>query len=546
MNDSLTYDIATVFLKTQFGGSKKTKKWTTLVHNGVLFPDQYIPHKIPIVYKNDDGTMKEIVLPEEAEEYVTSYCKYLNSEYAEKKIFHQNFFKSLKPFIKGLGITKLESCDFSKIVKYVLDIKEKRLLMTPEEKQLIKDKEALIAEKYKVAIVDGKEQPIGNYKMEPAGIFLGRGNHPKLGMIKTRVTPLDVTINISKGITLPVKYKKIIHDNKAIWLASWKDNISGKTKYMWLGNKSDFKAQSDQEKFDLARKLKKNISKIRKQNLEILSHSDKKFKQLATALYFIDNFALRVGNEKNDDEADTVGVTSLRIEHVELKTNYEIKLDFLGKDSVRYVNTVKVIPEVYKNLEEFMNNKEKSEDVFDLINPNELNIYIKEFMPNLTTKVFRTFNASHLFQEELNIISEKFKNYDKPDKIHLLISNFNIANAKVAKLCNHQKNVNKNYSEDIKKIKDTLSELKTMLKDDSVSEKKKEKIREKIKKTKLKKDVKEELKNISLGTSKTNYIDPRISVAFLKKHNIPIESVFSKTLREKFFWAFDIDENWEF
>jgi len=35
-------------------------------------------------------------------------------------------------------------------------------------------------------------------------------------------------------------------------------------------------------------------------------------KQLGTATYLIDKFALRVGNEKNEDEADTVGCCSLR------------------------------------------------------------------------------------------------------------------------------------------------------------------------------------------------------------------------------------------
>ena len=44
-------------------------------------------------------------------------------------------------------------------------------------------------------------------------------------------------------------------------------------------------------------------------------------KQIATALYFIDHFALRIGNEKGDDVADTVGVTSLRVEHIELLPN---------------------------------------------------------------------------------------------------------------------------------------------------------------------------------------------------------------------------------
>jgi DNA topoisomerase-1 len=55
-----------------------------------------------------------------------------------------------------------------------------------------------------------------------------------------------------------------------------------------------------------------------------------------------------------------------------------------------------------------------------------------------------------------------------------------------------------------------------------------------------------ELKNLSLSTSKTNYIDPRITIAFLKYHNIPIEKVFSQALRDKFFWAIDVDKNWQF
>ena len=53
------------------------------------------------------------------------------------------------------------------------------------------------------------------------------------------------------------KWGKIIHDNTLKWLASWKDYISGKTKYVWLGAKSDFKAKSDEHKFDMARKVSK-------------------------------------------------------------------------------------------------------------------------------------------------------------------------------------------------------------------------------------------------------------------------------------------------
>lgn len=67
-----------------------------------------------------------------------------------------------------------------------------------------------------------------------------------------------------------------------------------------------------------------------------------------------------------------------------------------------------------------------------------------------------------------------------------------------------------------------------------------------LKKLQAKKILKTELKNISLGTSKINYIDPRITIAFLKKHNLPIEKIFSKTLKEKFKWAMETDTNFVF
>lgn len=37
--------------------------------------------------------------------------------------------------------------------------------------------------------------------------------------------------------------------------------------------------------------------------------------------------------------------------------------------------------------------------------------------------------------------------------------------------------------------------------------------------------IKEDLKTVALGTSKINYLDPRISVAWCKRHDVPIEKV---------------------
>lgn len=70
------------------------------------------------------------------------------------------------------------------------------------------------------------------------------------------------------------------------------------------------------------------------------------------------------------------------------------------------------------------------------------------------------------------------------------------------------------------------------------------KLDERIKATKTQALDKEEGKETALGTSKLNYIDPRISAVWCKKYNVPVEKVFSKTLRDKFQWAMEIDEDW--
>jgi hypothetical protein len=42
--------------------------------------------------------------------------------------------------------------------------------------------------------------------------------------------------------------------------------------------------------------------------------------------------------------------------------------------------------------------------------------------------------------------------------------------------------------------------------------------------------TKEDLKTVALGTSKINYLDPRISVAWCKRHEVPIEKVWTWSL----------------
>lgn len=45
---------------------------------------------------------------------------------------------------------------------------------------------------------------------------------------------------------------------------------------------------------------------------------------------------------------------------------------------------------------------------------------------------------------------------------------------------------------------------------------------------------------------KLNYMDPRISVAWCKRNDVPIEKIFSRTMRDKFNWAMAVPSDWQF
>jgi len=563
-----------LLLQEQNGGGGSFK-WNTLEHMGPLFPADYKPHGKPLKYKD-----QLIELTSEQEEAAMLYAKYITTEYIENKTFNKNFWNDWKKILgKNSEIQSLEECDFTEYKKIIDDEKEiAKNIIDPNvvNQKVEKNKEDDVddvtmarvvynitpteEDKYKVAIVDGNVQPVGNYRMEPPGIFLGRGTNPNIGKIKRRIYPEDVTINIGKEAKIPLtldkhKWGKIIHDRRVEWLASWKDIITGKTKYLWLGASSHFKASSDEDKFDLAKKLKRKIEIIRFENDKNLLSENKKIRQIATAFYFIDNFALRVGGEKGEDTADTVGVTTLRVEHIILADSNTIILDFLGKDSVRFYNKLQVESQVYINIHEFIKDKSKGKEIFDLISSLDVNKYLQTFMKDLTAKVFRTFNASYLFQKEIQKINKKYESQlDSVDQ-SVLIDEYLKANTSVAKKLNHQKNVGKSFKNVDEKFMDKIKKIKIQLRKAKKSSSKKGsnkevhilKLNDKLKKIKLKYDLKKEMKNISLGTSKENYIDPRITMVFIKKYQIPLEKVFSSALIKKFVWALTyVEENPEF
>ena len=195
----------------------------------------------------------------------------------------------------------------------------------------------------------------------------------------------------------------------------------------------------------------------------VLWLQEMRVRQRAVAIYFIDKLALRAGNEKDEDEADTVGCCSLRIEHVKLHKDvggvgeHVVEFDFLGKDSIRYQNKVAVEKQVYKNLLLFMENKSAEDELFDRLNTSILNAYLNECMDGLSAKVFRTYNASRTLQEQLDTLTNAKEGVN--DKFLA----YNRANRAVAILCNHQRAVPKTFAKSMENMQQKLEQKKEQI-----------------------------------------------------------------------------------
>ncbi|KAM9376105.1 DNA topoisomerase I, mitochondrial [Pholidichthys leucotaenia] len=547
-------------------------KWKFLEHNGPYFPPEYqpLPDNVNFYY---DGKMVKLSLA--AEEVAVFFAQMLDHEYTTKKVFRENFFKDWRKEMTAQEktlIQDLDKCDFGEIHEMHKAKVETRKNMTKEEKQALKEANQKIVDEYGYCLLDHHKERIGNFKIEPPGLFRGRGEHPKQGMLKKRIQPRDVIINCSKESQIPVPptghhWKEVRHDNSVTWLASWTENIQGSIKYIMLNANSKLKGEKDWEKYEVARKLKSCVEDIRNQYLLDLKSKQMVTRQRAVALYFIDKLALRAGNEKEEGEtADTVGCCSLRVEHITLHeqldvNEYVVEFDFLGKDSIRYYNKVPVIKKVFKNLKLFLEYKQPGDDLFDRLNTTLLNKHLSSLMPGLTAKVFRTYNASITLQQQLKELTNK-----SDTEAEKLLS-YNRANRAVAILCNHQRAPPKTFEQSMANLqikidarKEQLalakSELKQAKKEaktkgdtdaklQALVEKKKVAVKRceaQLLKMELQLTDREENKQIALGTSKLNYLDPRISVAWCKNMEVPVEKIYNKTQRDKFAWAIDMTE----
>jgi len=548
-------------------------KWKTLQHNGILFPPAYEAHGIKIKIKGES-----VDLDLNQEEMIYQWAKKKDTPYSQDKVFQKNFTedfaKTLSSKFKNISY---QDMDFSHAYKIVDKEKDLREMMTKEEKKALaikrKELREKLVQKYGKAVMDGKEVDVANYMAEPPGIFIGRGDHPLRGKWKPRVTAKDVTLNLGKDAKIPEgNWGKIVHDNDSMWLAGWTDYLTEKRKYVWLADTAGLKQDRDKAKYEKAVKLSKEIEKIKDRIVKDMKNKDPKISRISTVCYLIYRTAMRVGDEKDPDEADTVGATTLRKEHINITDN-TIEFDFLGKDSVRWQETVKAEgndKQFQENLKKLIQNKKPKDEIFEDITSRHVNVYYSSIVNGLTAKVFRTYLATTMVKNYLKE-HDNMKGKTPNEKLY----HAKLANLEAAIMCNHKRTIPKTFEETLENKRETLKNInkeqpwkKTLdaLKKVEPSEdktdaqkknnakkiktlneqikKQKEKHKERTEKLQLQIDLSEKTKDYNLGTSLRNYIDPRIFKAWTNEVGVEWEKLYTAALQKKFLWVQNEKVNW--
>jgi DNA topoisomerase-1 len=501
--------------------------WKTLRHNGVAFPPEHAVKGLTITVRGEPVTLSPL-----ADEMAYQFAKKKDTPYVQDPVFVENFMKHFSKELppKFYGV-KFSEVDLSKFYRLVDQEKKEKESVTKDEKKRVaasrKEQREALKAKYGKASIDEKEVDIANWLVEPPGLFMGRGAHPLRGSWKPRVSSKDVTLNLDEGALIPPgEWGAIVHDTESIWMARWIDKLTEKEKYVWPHESSAIQQSRNKEKYDKALQIDSKLKRLRDTILKQMSSKDLRTSKTATVAYLIDNLGMRVGDEKDEDEADTVGATTLRVEHIKILGN-KIEFDFLGKDSVRWVKTLDNAEAVLlKNLERFTRGKKPQDEIFDVVTSSMVNHFLSGIVPGLTAKVFRTYHATKVTEGSLR--SKDMREAEELDKLYFAKE----ANLAAAIFCNHKRTPPKNWEESLKKKEEKLAEYKAKGKETMV------------KKMSMNVEFTKKTKDYNLNTSLKNYIDPRIYKSWCDYVGFDWSKLYTTSLQRKFSWVDKSKKDW--
>lgn len=377
-------------------------KWQTLRHNGPLFAPDYqrLPNSVMFYYDHCS-----IELTEQAEEVATFYAKLLDTCYVRSHNFNKNFFSNFRSCLteeQRCQIVKFELCDFGDIFEHFNWLKTEALAS-----DLANNTKKLEQEKYGYCFVDGVRRQISEFRIRPPGLI--QKNNLTMGLISPRVLPEDIIINCDENGNPPTpplghRWKQVVHDHRVNWLYSWVDPCTGRTCHVRpnnLGYRTPSRIQ-----LETARRLQQHLAQIRNDYRRCWGTDDWFLRQRSVALYCIDQLAMGSAGAAGDQELD---LCALRVKQLKMNVGHgkhgERMFKLLMEDCKERMYIVH--PDIRFNLAAFVAGKADEELVFDELQPQQLEQHLDELMDGLTTQIFRICNASCRLEQYLDKLSPR-------------------------------------------------------------------------------------------------------------------------------------------
>lgn len=169
-----------------------------------------------------------------------------------------------------------------------------------------------------------------------------------------------------------------------------------------------------QKKYKKILKLNKIFKIIIDDINKTINESDKldiKNYEISIIIYLIIYCGFRIGNEKYKFENNSYGITTLQYNHLKFNKKNLI-IDFIGKKGVRNLSEC-----CNEKIINYLKKKKKNNNIDDKIfkyTSNDVNNFLKEYNPKITSKDLRTWNANNLLLKYIKL--SEIKNSKNPVK----------------------------------------------------------------------------------------------------------------------------------
>lgn len=136
------------------------------------------------------STGEEIELAPEVEEIATWWADVENTDFGVKEKVIKNFEgEFLHNIDKKYEIKSIKDLDFSDIKTHLDQVKEEKKNRPLEVRKKEAEERQRANGPYQYCVIDNEVEKVGNPTIEPPGIFRGRGEHPHIGKLKSRIVP---------------------------------------------------------------------------------------------------------------------------------------------------------------------------------------------------------------------------------------------------------------------------------------------------------------------------------------------------------------------